>query len=320
MKDSYVIDDPKFKISTELPNNPDAKFVSFSQFQSFKKCEHYWKLVYIDKLKEKKDTIHTVFGTAMHNVIQEWLKVLFTEKVKDADSLDFKKMLLDSLKSEYMDKFQKMGQHFSTKEELEEFYRDGLLALDYLRKHRTVFFDRKNDELIGTELPLLVVPDPTKPNVYLMGYLDVVLRDKTTGKIKMPDLKTSGKGWKKWDKEDKIKTSQVILYKIYFSKQYGIPVEDIEGEYIILKRKIDEDSMYPQKRVQTFAPVQGSISRNQVQREFQKFLDSCFLPDGSYNTLYDYKAYTGKNCFNCRFCEFKDKIEVCPPENRITLL
>lgn len=317
MKESYIIDDPKFNILIEKPEN--AKFVSFSQFQSFKKCEHYWKLCFIDKLKEKEDTIHTIFGTAMHNVIQEWLKVLFTQKVKDADALDFASMLLNEMKSEYMEKVEKMGKHFSTKEELSEFYQDGLLTLEYLRKNRTKYFDRKNDELIGTEVPLLITPDPTKPDVYLMGYLDVVLRDKETGKIKMPDLKTSGKGWKKWDKEDKIKTSQVILYKIYFAKQYNVPINNIEGEYIILKRKLYDDSLYPQKRVQTFSPAQGSISVNQVQKEFQKFLDSCFLPDGSYNTMYEYRAMTGKNCFNCRFCEFRDKHELCPPESRITL-
>lgn len=317
MKATYIVNNPKFNLNLDKPEN--AKFVSYSQYSSFKKCEHYWKLCHIDRLKQKESTIHTVFGTAMHNVTQHWLQVLFTSTVKEADALDFKSLLFNELLEQYTVEAQKMGRHFSTSDELSEFCADGLLTLEYLRKKRTAYFDRKNDELIGTELPLLIVPDPTKPNVYLMGYLDIVLRSKASGKIKMPDLKTSKEGWKKWDKEDKVKTSQVILYKIYFSKQYDVPIEDIEGEYIILKRKLYEDSLYPQKRVQTFSPAQGSISRNQVQKEFQKFLDACFLPDGSYNTLYPFRAITGRNCFNCRFCEFKDRLDICPMENRITL-
>lgn len=316
MKASFTID-PKFNLNIEKPEN--AKFVSYSQFSSFKKCEHYWKLCHIDRLKDKQGTIHTVFGTAVHNVVQHWLQVLFTSTVKEADALDFKSLLFTELREQYMIEVEKMGKHFSTQSELGEFAADGLLTLEYLRKNRASYFDRKNTNLIGTELPLLVVPDQTKPNVYLMGYLDIVFQDKNNGKITMPDLKTSKAGWKKWDKEDKVKTSQVILYKIYFAKQYDIPVEDIEGSYIILKRKLDEDSLYPQKRIQTFSPSQGSISRNQVQKEFQKFLDACFLPDGSYNELYPFRAITGRNGFNCRFCEFKDNFEVCPIENRITL-
>tara|TARA_R110000868_G_scaffold9099_4_gene46046 strand:+ start:609 stop:1556 length:948 start_codon:yes stop_codon:yes gene_type:complete len=315
MKATYIVD--KFDLKIEKPEN--AKFVSFSQFSSFKKCEHYWKLCHIDKLRDKEDTIHTVFGTAMHNVVQHWLQVLYTKTVKEADALDFKELLSTDLRDQYMIAVEKMGRHFSTPEELSEFFSDGLLTLEYLRKKRTEYFDRKNEELIGTEVPLLIVPDSSKPNVYLMGYLDIVLRDKITGKIKMPDLKTSKEGWKKWDKDDKVKTSQVILYKIYFSKQYNVPEEDIEGSYLILKRKLYEDSLYPQKRTQTFSPPQGSISRNQVQREFQKFLDACFLPDGSYNTLYQYRPITGRNCFNCRFCEFRDREDLCPTDKRITL-
>jgi len=315
MKATYIIDE--FNLNTPKPEN--AKYVSYSQFSSFMKCEHYWKLCHIDKLKDREDTIHTVFGSAMHTVVQHWLKILYTKSVKESDALDFKEMLFDELRDEYMAAVNRMGRHFSTPDQLSEFFSDGLLTLEFLRKHRKEYFDRKNEVLIGTEVPLLINPDPTKPNVYLMGYLDIVLKNKVTGKYSMPDLKTSKEGWKKWDKDDKIKTAQVVLYKIYFAKQYNIPEDDIEGSYLILKRKLYEDSLYPQKRTQSYVPAQGSISRNAVQKQFQKFLDSCFLPDGSYNTMYEYRALTGKNCFNCRFCEFKDREDLCPTDKRITL-
>jgi len=303
------------QINIEKPEN--SIYVSYSQYSTFQSCQMQWKLKYIDKFKDDIPSIHAVFGNAMHNTVQNWLKILYTDTVKSADALDFKEILLSELKNNYAADVEKYQRHFSTKEELTEFFIDGLETLQYLRKKRKVYFDRKHEELIGIEVPILIPVDDNRKNVLLMGFLDVVIRDKFKSKFKILDLKTSTRGWTKWDKENKTKTSQLLLYKIYFAKQYNIPIDEIEVEYLILKRKIDEDSLWPQHRTQSFAPSQGSISYNRVARDFQKFIDSCFLPDGSYNRLYAYKAISGKNGWNCKFCPFKDNYDLCPKENRI---
>lgn len=315
MKNTFNVD--KFNLNFEKPK--DSTYVSYSQYSTFSKCQLAWKLKYIDKIKEDAPSIHAVFGTSMHNVIQYWLQVLYTETVKKADSLDFKELLLTELKQNYAADVEKYQKHFSNKEELTEFFVDGYEGLQYLRKKRTTYFDRKNEELIGIEVPVQISTDETRPTVLLIGFLDIVIRDKTSNVFKIFDLKTSTKGWSKWDKEDKIKTSQLLLYKLYFSKQYNIPIEKVNVEYLILKRKIDQDSLWPQRRVQTFSPSQGNISYNKVQKDFQSFLDVCFLPDGSYNAAFNYKAIAGKNGWNCKFCEFRDRTDLCPKQNRFTI-
>jgi hypothetical protein len=43
----------------------------------FRGCPHRWKLQYKDKIKRFTSSIHTVFGTAIHEVIQHYLDVMY---------------------------------------------------------------------------------------------------------------------------------------------------------------------------------------------------------------------------------------------------
>jgi hypothetical protein len=300
----------------QITKPENSTYISYTQYSIYQKCPLRWKLKYVDRIKDDKPSIHTVFGNSMHNIIQHYFQVLFQETVKKADALEFYKLLIQELKQNYAADVEKYQCHFSTKEELMEFYLDGLETLNYLRKKRTTYVDRKRWTLAGTELSILIPPVESKPNVLLIGFLDIVFKDKTKPKFYIWDLKTSGKGWNKWDKADETKIAQLLLYKIYFSKQYGIPLDQIEVEFIILKRKIDPDSEWPQRRIQRVKPAQGTISYGRTLKSFEAFVNACFLPDGTYNKLTHYEATAGKGSFNCRFCEFKDNKELCPDENR----
>lgn len=310
IKSSYITE--KFDLKLEKPEK--GKFISYSQFSTWSKCPLQWKIKNIDKVKEFTPGIAMTFGTAMHNCVQEWLRIMFTETVKKSNEMDFSVILMNELKNQYAIEVEKYGKHFSNKEELTEYYLDGLETLNYLRKKRTKFFDRRNQELVGTELPLII---EVKPGLFFNAYLDIVIKSKTESKFWIPDLKTSKQGWSQWDKKDEVKIGQLLLYKQFLSKQYNIPIENIQVEFMILKRKIDPDSLYPQKRVQLFKPSQGSISMSKIMRSFEAFINSCFLPNGEYNKLGTFKAMTGKNGFNCRFCDFNLREDLCPKSNRI---
>ena len=59
---------------------------------------------------------------------------------------------------------------------------------------------------------------------------------KETETFKIIDIKTSTNGWNDYAKKDENKQFQLLLYKQYFSEQYGIPLDKIEIEFFILKR------------------------------------------------------------------------------------
>lgn len=293
------------------------KIISWSQYSKYKKCPKSWELRYVHKHKYFSDSIHTIYGTAMHEVIQTFLYYCYNKSVKQANALDLNQMLKDALKKEYLKSYNKHKVQFSSPEELTQYYTYGIQILAFLKKKRTRYFSTKGTELIGIEIPLRVSPDPTRENVKLQQYLDLVFYDKVLKKYYIIDIKTSKRGWNKWKRKDDLAKNQVVSYKKYFCDKFNIDEKKVEVEYFILRNEIDEDSMYPPKPVSQFRPAAGKVKMKQVERELLEFIENCFDENGKYRKDTYHPALTGRNKFNCTFCEFNDRHDLCPPEKRI---
>ena len=217
---------------------PDERKISYSQFSMYSQCPKHWELAYAKNLRTFSQSIHTIFGTAMHETLQHYLTVMYDDSVKAADAIDINEYLKDQMYTLYKEAVEKMGEHFSNKFELAEFYEDGVAILHWFKRKRGAYFSRKNEELLGIETPIYHPVNETNDKVMMLGYLDVVIRNKVTDTITIIDIKTSTRGWNKWQKADKTKTSQLVLYKKYFAEQYGFDVEKIDIKYMIVKRKL----------------------------------------------------------------------------------
>ena len=156
-------------------------------------------------------------------------------------------------------------------------------------------------------MPVLIEPHEDYPNVMLMGKLDLVMFDKTTHRLVIWDIKTSTRGWTKWDKQNKIKTSQMVIYKKYFADQYNVPIENIDVRYFIVKRKIPDNPKYQimKSRIQKFEPSSGKTTINKTVQNIREFIEDVFIKGThSYNTDKEYtKTATVKAC---RWCPFLD--------------
>jgi len=292
--------------------------ISYSQFAMWSTCPQKWKLSYIDRIRIGGPSIHMCFGTAFHETMQWWLHVMFTDSVKAADRLNLSECLHEQMIQNYMMTVtEQNGVHFSTASELREFYEDGVAILEWLVKNRSQYFSNVTHELVGIEMPLYIQAGDANAKVIMNGFLDIVLREKRTGKIVIIDIKTSTKGWNQYAKADKTKASQLVLYKEYFAKQYGYDVEAIDIKYFIVKRKLIEGFMYPQKRVQEFIPASGKPTRRKLVTEIERFIESGFNEDGSYKENGVFPAIGEKGLKNCRYCEFADKEDLCPKANRL---
>ena len=155
----------------------------------------------------------------------------------------------------------------------------------------------------------------------MVGFLDLVIKNTKTGEIYIYDFKTSTNGWTKYAKNDKTKTSQLVLYKTYYAKQYGISPDDIHVEYLILKRKIDEDAEYEamKKRVQRFEPSHGKVSQNYIKKEVENFITTNFTEQGEYKLDVIQTPESGRDYSNCKYCDFNNLEQFCPKEKRNTL-
>jgi Zn/Cd-binding protein ZinT len=301
---------------------PTDATISYSQFSMYQQCQLKWKLNYIDKIRFGGPSIITTFGTAFHETLQYYLYVLYHKTAKEADQINLSDLLQERLTEVYEIEMHtnNNGEHFTDAKTMQEFYMDGVEILTYLQKNRTTYFKVLGWELLGVELPLYIQASESNSNVFMNGFIDVVLRDTKNDEIHILDIKTSTRGWTQYDKANKLKTSQLVLYKQYFAKQYGYDVEKIHINYFIVKRKLLAESMFPQRRIQEFQPSSGKVTRKNLQKDIDSFVSACFNADGTKNTNREYTAFADKGGKNCKYCDFADKFNLCPKENRIKAL
>ena len=276
------------------------KSISYSQMSMFNECPKKWSLQYREGHKSFTSSIHTVFGTALHETLQHYLTVMYEQSGAAADRLNTSEMLEENLREEYKKQYKaNNNQHFVTPDELREFYEDGVEIIREFSKDKTKYFGKRGWHLVGCEVPIILTPHSKYQNVMFQGYLDVVLYHEPTNKIKIIDIKTSRQGWGKKEKSDENKQFQLIAYKKYFSELYNVPIENIEIEFMIVKRKIFESDIYVIKRVQQFKPASGKVKLNKVTKSIESFIERAFDLNG-----YKEVEHQPKLNGNCKWCPF----------------
>jgi hypothetical protein len=271
-------------------------------------CPKAWQLKYVDGHKLDDSSIHTIFGTACHESIQEWLDVLYNKSETIARTMylhdDFKEKLLTLFKENTTVTERGEKLFLTDKKTLMEFYEHGCLILTYIQNNYKKIFPTENTKLFGIEHELNM---EVRPNVNYIGYIDIVTYNEHTDTYVLYDLKTSRSGWNEYQKKDPIKIGQLLLYKRFFAQQLGIDEKKISVEFIILKRTIFENAQFTIPRVSKFAPSNGAPSVNKSWDRFQSFITSAFDTEGNY--ISEQKATPSKDA--CKFCKFKERKDLC---------
>ena len=278
--------------------------VSFSQYSMWSGCPLQYKLSYIDGLSESTSNIHSVFGSAMHETLQEYLSRCLRISKSQADkNMDTKEFLKEKMREFFIKESNDGADPICSKEELVEFLEDGYLILDYFQKSKNFnnFFSLKDDELVAIEQP---INTKISENVNFLGFIDFIVRSKTTGRYRITDFKTSTKGWSKYQKSDPIKNTQILLYKKFYAELIGVSPEIIDVEFIILKRKVAEVEDFTIPRISRHVPASGKPSINKAWKGFTEFVDSVFDSEGKYRTDVDFPKRPSKLC---PWCEFKQR-------------
>lgn len=278
------------------------KAISYSQLSTYLACPKKWELHYKDGKYISSPSINMTFGTAIHETLQHYVTLLYNESSVKADELDIVEYFENSFRETYQSDYEKNNKvHFSNPIEMGEFYEDGVKILEFIKKKRGEYFGKRGWWLVGVEIPILITPDKRYNNILYKGYLDLVLYHEPTNKFVIYDIKTATKSWGEKEKKDEVKQHQLILYKQFFSEQFEVPIEDIEVEFMILKRKIWEDSEFVQKHVQKFIPASGKNKITKSKKAVTDFIESVFEKDGKHKNQ-QYAPVPSK--WNCRFCAY----------------
>jgi hypothetical protein len=273
-------------------------------------------LNYVKKLKIFKPSVYLTFGTACHETIQEWLRVMYEESAKKAEEMDLGELLKERMYENYKESLaEQKGEHFIKPEEFKDFIQDGVTILDFLKKKRSEYFNLKTTKLIGIEIPIEQYIVDEIPNVIMTGSIDLIFFNKNTETYEIYDIKTSTKGWNDNDKKDKNKISQLLLYKHFYSRALNVPIDKIEVKFFIVKRRPWISPDFPTKYVQEFIPAQGTKKVKDAVADFESFVKECFTTDNKYID----REYP-KNLDGCKWCPFKDKPDICDRKNKKVLL
>jgi hypothetical protein len=291
----------------ELPevNYAYQKTISYSQMSMYRSCPHKWSLQYKDGHYDDSPNIHFTFGTSMHEVIQDWLTVLYEESGTKADQIDLEEQFQEKFIGLYKESSSKNSEtHYSSPEELREFFEDGVAILDFLKKRRRQYFSKRGWHLAGIELPIVM---NVGRNLMYKGFIDLVLYHEPTNKFYIYDIKTSTRGWNAKAKSDENKQMQLVLYKKFFNEQYGIPLENIEVEFFIVRRKVWENSDYPIYRVQQHKPAAGRNKLRKADKILDEFITECFTSQGKYQDKEHPKVVSSL----CKWCSFNGDDKLC---------
>lgn len=276
------------EIYSEIKRNGGIP-ISFSQLQMFNQCPYKWKCVYIDKLKDISNSINLIYGNAIHEAIQSYLQVYYASTKTAADDLDMREIFTNSMISQFKSCDDKS---FVSKDEFKEFMQDGYNFIDEFK--RRCKFQKRGCKLIGVELLLKMA---VKDNIIFTGFIDFALQF-DNGTVEIYDIKTSTNSWQEDKKKNPETALQLLLYKEYFSKLFNVPIDKIKVIFYIAKRKVFENSAYPQKRIQIYAPPCGKGKLKAAVDNINNFVNSAFI-NNTYNLQYNYTTNRSPLCAYC---------------------
>ena len=287
----------EFKIKQTPSRN---KHISYSALSTYNKCPKKWELMYLRNEIPFTQNIYTCFGTAMHETLQTYLETLYHDKVKTANEININQLLYDNMIKSYKSGKAINGHtHFSSAEQLQEFWLDGKHILEFIKKKRAAYFSTKTAKLAGIETLLY---QEIRPGVMFKGLVDLIFYHPNTDRWTVMDIKTSTRGWNDTYKKNPNLTAQVILYREFFAKQFGIDKDKIDVEFFIVKRRVPAEAEFAvmQRRVQEFKPASGPRKTKQVMDSMDKFISDVLDSDNNYiDKEYSCTSPLGK-CNECK--------------------
>ena len=200
-------------------SNSGLIHISFSELTQFRECGHKHLIEKYLKLAVSPTSIHLIFGNSIHSAIEVG--------VRDKLNLEARiQHFRENFTKEMMDKM--MG----TKDynEVSNFTNQGEHILRLLSTEKIL----EKYELIGVEMSLY---EKLFNNFHFKGFIDLILKDKNTGRILIIDWKTSGEQWDvQKKKKNKVFMAQMRLYKYFYSRKCNVPINEIDCKYIVLNR------------------------------------------------------------------------------------
>jgi len=258
--------------------------LSYSAIKDFSFCPKYYKLSRVDKLKPFTGNIYTAFGTAIHSTCEEML--LKDYKIQ-SEKYFYRQFYLElnKLDREVREEYDDI--------EIEKYVEQGYKILEGIPAFMRETFG--NYKVVSTEEQLrckITLPEQTVYEYDFLGFVDCIIRTED-GMNHIIDWKTCSWGWDARRKADTMTTYQLAFYKHFYSQQSGLPFDDLETHFVLLKRTAKKDNI---------ELVKVSSGRKKVNNALKLLENTAYNVDSS-NFI--------KNKLSCGKCDFYKTIH-CP--------
>ena len=200
-------------------NLPILNTISYSSLSDWQKCSWYFKVKHIDKIPDFSSSVETHYGTLIHRFIQQIL-------MNEITPIEAHKKFTRIWK-----KFTGIYKKYIT------------IDINFAFKSSQLIFENIKEKL-EEEFPgykvvaveyKLIQPSSEKWNQNFKGFIDLILM-LPDGNIKIIDLKTSSSLYTFNKYRDKFKDYQLVLYKLFYSIQASVELENIDLCFVVLDK------------------------------------------------------------------------------------
>lgn len=272
-----------------IEENAGKIHISFSEFSKYQSCGHRHLIEKYLKLVGEETSIHLIFGNSVHKAIEYGIrdKSNVEDRVmafREDFTKEMRNNLADSPEIKNLDAFLGQGENIIRSLSTEKIL--------------------KNYDVIGVELPLY---EKIFGMFHFKGFIDLILKNKSTGRILIIDWKTSGEQWdvsKK--KKDKTFMAQMRLYKYFFAKKQGVEIDEIDCKYVVLNRL--KSKKCPELGFGEIQPVE--IFSDHADIEDSLTMVAEVVRDIHLKNYFP-KAKFMKRTDSCFFCPYKNDFSLC---------
>ena len=265
---------------------------------AFRECPKRWYIDHVLKQRGRTHSVHMDFGTAVHSV----LELLKGRNIKERPAVPG-----DMFEQIFVDLLWQNGLKYRDRE------REDLAKLGkgkgvdfYIRAGRNILarFDECDEirtaEVVYNEYRLDVPIDRDDGvSTNFKGYVDMVIKTKDARGntiLYVCDFKSCSWGWPREKRENRDLHFQILLYKHFLCKRFGLDPKLVRTAFVLLKKRPSGDS----PPVEFFPISAGPVS---VQRALDEI--------NSDITLMAEACETGEPRKNLKACR-NDYGDVCP--------
>jgi len=266
--------------------------ISYSTYSLYKNCGHRYYLENVIEAPDFVPSIYAYFGEAMHDSLRKGVEHGLNEEERINNFVYvFKKLVMDNLQG-YPDFIK-----------LKEFTEQGVEILKIMPT------ERLSEKYIFIGAEELIV-EQMYENYSFVGFIDLILKNKLTGKYVVIDWKTSTLPWDiEQKKSDKTFMSQMMFYKYFYALKKNIPLQDIECKYVVLNRLKGLSDRDGYGAIQNVEIDTNESLMEEVLEDLAKTTRDIFI-----RKVFT-KAKLEKRKESCKYCPFNKNYKLCNNES-----